>query len=298
MKLESGISAVVLPNGETIAYRKAGSGEQIVMLVHGNMTSSKHWDVLMERLQDEYTIYAPDLRGFGASTYQQPISSLKEFSEDVKQFADALGLQRFSIAGWSTGGGIGMQFAIDYPERVEKLVLIESVGIQGYPILKKDAAGQPVLGEFLTTKEEIAADPVQVAPVLQALQNRDKEFYRALWNLVIYTHKQPEPDHYEEYLEDMLTQRNLVDVDYALATFNISEEHNGVVAGTGEVRKLNAPTLVIQGARDYVVPPAMGEGIAKAVPQAEYVLLPDCGHSPLVDCLDALVNTINSFLKG
>ena len=62
----------------------------------------------------------------------------------------------------------------------------------------------------------------------------NKLYYRTVWNLLIYTHNQPEPDSYEKYLDDMLTQRNFVDVNYALITFNISDEHNGVV---GEVSK-------------------------------------------------------------
>lgn len=57
----------------------------------------------------------------------------------------------------------------------------------------------------------------------------NKLYYRTVWNLLIYTHNQPEPDRYEKYLDDMLTQRNFVDVNYALITFNISDEYNGVV---------------------------------------------------------------------
>ena len=56
----------------------------------------------------------------------------------------------------------------------------------------------------------------------------NKLYYRTVWNLLIYTHNQPEPDWYEKYLDDMLTQRNFVDVNYALITFNISDEHNGL----------------------------------------------------------------------
>jgi 2-hydroxy-6-oxonona-2,4-dienedioate hydrolase len=298
MTLEMAIQSVSLPNGETIAYREAGSGSKVLVLVHGNMTSSKHWDVLVEELQDSYKMYAIDMRGFGFSSYNKPVSSLKDFSEDLKLFADQIGLSSFSLAGWSTGGGVSMQFAADYPEYVENLILVESVGIKGYPIFKKDENGQPIIGEFLTTKEEIAQDPMQVAPVLQALEKRDKETYRTIWNLLIYTHRKPEPEKYEEYLEDMLTQRNLVDVDYSLVMFNISDEFNGVVHGTGEVRRIKAPTLVLQGDRDYVVPQVMGEEIAKAISHSKLVILKDCGHSPLVDSLDELARHIRAFLNN
>jgi 2-hydroxy-6-oxonona-2,4-dienedioate hydrolase len=291
------LKSVELPNGETLGYREGGCGEKVLLLIHGNMTSSKHWEILMEELINNYKIYAVDMRGFGISSYNNEINSLKDFSEDIKLFVDTLELKTFSMAGWSTGGGVVMQFAADYPDYVEKLILVESVGIKGYPMFKKDGKGQPIFTERLTTKEEIAADPIQVVPVLQAYASKNKEFMRTLWNMVIYTHSKPSEDLYEEYLEDMMTQRNLVDVDYALVTFNISKEHNGVVQGTGLVDKIEVPVLVLQGDRDYVVPRQMAEEIAASIgDNAKLVILENCGHSPLIDCLDILVQQIAQFL--
>lgn len=290
------IQYVHLSNGETYAYREAGKGDEILLLVHGNMSSSKHWDMVMDNLQNKYKIYAVDLRGFGFSSYNKEINSLKDFSEDLKLFVDAINIKGFYAAGWSTGGGVVMQFAADYNDYVKKIILVESVGVKGYPMFKKDEKGQPILGQFLKNKQEISEDAIQVAPVLQALKNRDKEFYRGLWNMVIYTQKQPSPDKYEEYLEDMLTQRNLVDVDYALLTFNITDEFNGVTKGTGDVRHIKCPVLILQGEKDYVVPPYMGEEIAKYIPHGDYVVLKDSGHSPLVDCLEVLVDKIVRFI--
>lgn len=297
MTLDVSLQTVTLPNGETISYREAGAGEKVIILIHGNMTSSKHWDVVMERLQDSYKLFAIDLRGFGFSSYNEPIESLRDFSEDLFQFVKQVGIRSFSLVGWSTGGGVSMQFASNYPQFVEQLILIESVGIKGYPILKKDELGQPIAGQFLSSKEEIAKDPIQVLPVLQALKKRDKEFYRMMWNHLIYTQNQPNNEKYDEYIEDMFTQRNLVDVDYALVTFNISNETNGVTNGTGEIYQITAPTLVLQGDRDYVVPQAMGEEIANTIPQAKFVLLRNCGHSPLVDCLEELIQHIKAFIS-
>ncbi|UOY93056.1 alpha/beta hydrolase [Ectobacillus sp. JY-23] len=295
MAVELAVKSIVLSNGETMAYRESGSGNEVIILVHGNMTSSKHWDVVMNELTD-YKVYAVDLRGFGFSTYNNEINSLQDFADDVKLFTDEMGLSSFTLVGWSTGGGVAMQFAATYPEVVKSIVLIESVGISGYPIFKKDENGAPLIGEFLKTKDEIATDPIQVAPVLQALQHKDTNFYRTLWNMVIYTQKQPAPEQYEAYLADMLTQRNLVDVNYSLVTFNISHQHNGVVEGSGAVSNIKAPVLIIQGDRDYVVPMTMAEGIHEAIPHSKLVVLEDCGHSPLVDCLDELVAHIRNFI--
>jgi pimeloyl-ACP methyl ester carboxylesterase len=201
------------------------------------------------------------------------------------------------MTGWSTGGGVIMQFAADYPDYVEKLVLIESVGTKGYPMFKKDTSGQPILTERLVTKAEIAADPVQVLPVLGAYATKNKELMRIIWNAAIYTHNKPEDELYEEYLEDMMTQRNLVDVDHALVHFNISNEHNGVVEGNGLAGKIQAPTLILQGDRDYVVPRQMAEDIAHGLGErGKLVILENCGHCPLIDCMDTLVKNIIEFV--
>ncbi len=291
------LKKVELSNGETLGYRETVEGEKVLLLIHGNMTSSKHWDILIDKLPEEYKVYAIDLRGFGISTYNKSINGLKDFSEDVKLFVDAIGLKKFSVAGWSTGGGVAMQFAADYPELVEKLILIESVGIKGYPMFKKDEKGQPIPGQLLKTREEIAKDPIQVLPILKAYANRDKETLKNIWNMSIYTHNKPTEEKYEEYLNDMLTQRNLVDVDYGLLTFNISDESNGVSDGTGDVYKIKAPTLIIQGDRDVVIPRNIGEEIAKAIgDNGRLEILENCGHSPLIDCLDRLTKLIVDYI--
>ena len=104
------------------------------------MTSSQHWDLVIEKLQDQYHIYALDLRGFGQSTYNQSIDSLQDFADDVKLFIDELKLEKFSLMGWSMGGGVAMQFTANQTF-VEKLILVESVGMKGCPIFKKIRMG-------------------------------------------------------------------------------------------------------------------------------------------------------------
>ena len=129
---------VSLSNGETIAYQEVGrQNAEILVLIHGNMTSSQHFDLVIEKLQDQYHIYALDLRGFGQSTYNKAIDSIQDFAEDVKLFIDQLKLEKFSLMGWSMGGGVAMQFTANHPTFVEKLILVESVGMKGYPIFKR-----------------------------------------------------------------------------------------------------------------------------------------------------------------
>ena len=290
------LKKIELTNNEVYTYREIENDQPKLLLIHGNMTSSQHYDVLIEALKNSFHIIAPDLRGFGGSTYKHEISSLKDFSEDIYLFMNALDIPKANIAGWSTGGGIAMQLAIDHPEYVKKLILIESVGIKGYPIYKKNDQGQPIVEEPLLTKAEIAKDVVQVLPILNAYAQKDKETLKQIWDALIYVNGQPDDSQYRIYLEDMLTQRNLVDVDYALTRFNISEENNGVVDGTGEINNITQETLIFQGTNDLVVPEAMGDGIYEALGDQAKLVKGDWGHSPLIDALDVLKKEITEFI--
>lgn len=290
------LQSILLENGETISYRERAGGEDKLLLIHGNMTSSKHWDLLIDALDERYKLYAIDMRGFGGSSYHQPIDSIQDLTDDVKQFVDILGLETFSLIGWSTGGAVSMQLAIDYQDRITNLILLASASTRGYPFLNVNAAGETFR---LKSKAEIEQDPVKSLPVLKAYETRNKEFLKALWNTVIYTTKQPLENLYDQYIEDMLTQRNLTDIYHALNTFNISDVHNGLVEGTGKAKEIKVPTLVLWGENDLVITEQMTREIIedfKGLPKLVY--LKGCGHSPIIDNLSLLKIEIENFLEA
>ncbi len=114
-----------------IAYLEAGTGSTPIVLVHGNTSSSLFYQNFMLSLAatNPYKIYAPDLRGFG-DTQALPIDAtrgLRDFSDDLGSLTHALGLTSFHLFGWSMGGNVAMQHAIDYPGAVITLTL-ESPG--------------------------------------------------------------------------------------------------------------------------------------------------------------------------
>lgn len=291
------LAKVELSNGETLSYRKREGGDELVLLVHGNMTSSKHWDLLMESMDERFTIYAVDMRGFGESTYNQRITSIKDFSDDIKLFIDVLELKDFTIIGWSTGGNVAMQFCADYQGYSKKLVLFASGSTRGYPFYRSNADGTPDLTKRLATIEQIEQDRVKTIPMQQMYDTKNRDGLKFVWNSAIYTQKQPDEARYEQYVNDMLTQRNLADVYHALNTFNISAVDNEVAKGTNQVKDIRISTFVLYGDRDFVVNGAMtNEIIEDFEGRAQIMKLANCGHSPLVDCLDETKEAIEEFI--
>lgn len=291
------IETVDIPNGETIAYRSREGGDIPVVLVHGNISSSKHWDVVFERLDDRFSLYAPDMRGFGESSYETPIDSLSELAEDLEYFVDAMGLDTFSLWGWSTGAGVAMTVAADLPDRVRRLVLMAPPGTQGLPFYEKDDDLQPT-DTVLTTREELAQDPVAVRPGMEATENNDYEAMREIWEKSIFYGDGPDEERFDAYVREALKQRHYLDICYALVHFNISTDHNGIEPGTGEVEDITAPTLVLRGDHDYVVTREMSEEVAADIEDARFVELIDSGHGPTIDAPEQLFGEVVPFLAG
>ena len=287
------VQTLQLKNGETVAYRQAGTQGDLVVLVHGNMSSSVHFQTTMERLENDHRVYAVDLRGFGDSSYKNELNSLRDFAVDVELWIEALDLKDFNLLGWSTGGGIVLEIAADMPDRVKKLFLLDSVGLKGYPMFRKDEKYQPVLTDLLKTKEDIAKDPVQVLPILAAYANKDKGMLKAIWNAVIYNLNQPNEEDYDHYLDAMLKQRNLVDVDYSLVMFNFTHEASAVAAGSGRIDLVKCPLIIMHGAKDYVVPYAMSVEMKQFFgDRAKLVTFENAGHSVITDDLDLFIQTL------
>lgn len=286
-----------LTNGETLAYREREGGEIPCLFIHGNMTSSIHWDVLLQRMDKKYKLYAIDLRGFGESTYHKPIQSIKDFADDLRLFVDEIGLASFFLMGWSMGGAVAMQFCADHPSYCQKLILLASASTRGYPHLGITADSVEKKYKRLYTLEDIKADESKTIPVQKAYETKDYAWLKALWDQVIYVHTKPSEKRYETYLRDMTTQRNLAEVYHALNHYNLSNEHNGITDGTNQVKDIHIPVLILRGEDDLVVTQEMtNEIIEDFAGKALFRGLAHCGHSPLIDDLDTLVKELEQFI--
>lgn len=286
---------VQLKNGETYAYLEKGQGKPLI-LIHGNLSSSLYYLPLIERLPDNIRVIALDLRGFGDSSYLSRFDSLANLATDVQLLMSELKIEKASIAGWSLGGGVAMEFASRYPKSTDKLILINSTTHKGYPIFKKDKNNAPILTEGYATKDELALDPLQVKPILEAIATENAFFMTYIYDLTIYTHQKPSPEANAIYIKETLKQRCLVDADYALAGLNMSDTPNLYSKGDGSIKQIKADTLMFWGTLDKTVPEYMVLDNLAALPKAKYVKFESCGHSPLVDKPDELAAEILAFI--
>src|SRR3954462_11737253 len=127
-------------HGHRVMYRMAGSGPPVV-LIHGMVNSSRHWEAVASRLADRYTVIAPDLIGHGDSATPRGDYSLGAHATFIRDLLAVIGVDRASIVGHSLGGGVAMQFFYQFPQRTERLVLVSSGGLgRGVSPLLRTAA--------------------------------------------------------------------------------------------------------------------------------------------------------------
>lgn len=289
----------LLPSGETLAYFEQGSGEETLVLIHGNLSSSLYWEPLMKRLPATIRVIAPDLRGFGDSSYVRRFDTLLELAEDVRALLDILTIERFHLVGWSLGGGVAMELAAALGDRVKSLTLLSSTTHKGYPLFQKDENKKPIYGLAYASKDAMAEDPVQVKPVLEALKNNNTALMSWIYDVTIYTGKKPEPDDNNRWIKETMKMRCLVDADWALANLNMSDEQGYYQPGNGRIRKIVAKTLHLWGFLDKTVPEYMLLDNATALKGRSSVVRWDqCGHSPLVDRIDELTQTLFDFIQN
>ena len=277
-----------LNNRETMYYFDTEGSFPVLILIHGNMSSSLFYDSLINKLKSNFRVIAVDMRGFGHSSYINPINSLFDLAEDIKLLISKLNIQRCSLLGWSTGGGVSLCFSILYPEIIHKIILMGSVGLSGFPVYKLGPNGKPSK-ERIKAKSEIFEDKYSKM-FDQALKEKNLKFIDYCFDNSVFSIKKLESKRNESYLNEVILQRNFIDIMYSLSTFNLMDFE--ALKG-----KLKSEILVIHGEFDKVIP------VKEALMLNQYlgnlsnlIIYKNCGHSPFIDCEDILIKDIKSFL--
>ncbi|WP_027128320.1 alpha/beta fold hydrolase [Fusobacterium perfoetens] len=272
---------IVLDNKESIVYREYGTGNEILIFIHGNICSGIFFEPFLNYFnKNKYRILIPDLRGFGESSYLTKINSISDFSDDLNDFFSKLNINNFTLLGWSAGGPICMNYSSSYPMKVKSLILINSVGVNGYPMYDEN-------GKKYISVEEISQEKSQVLPVLNAIKNQDKLFIKNLWNNAIYIYKKPNCQQSEIEVSASLKQRNLPEVYLALSNFNMTS-----------ILFPNIPSLIIFGDSDSIIKKEDIFLTAKYLNTNNIIKILNCGHSPFIDSPNELFKYIDNFIKN
>lgn len=272
-----------LNNGEELAFSQTGQRGPVLVLLHGNLSSSVHFYKLMEDLQEEYQLLAIDMRGFGHSTYHNPVYSLQELAQDILEMLEHLSIPTYSVLGWSTGGGVALEMAALKPETIQQVFLLSSIGIQGYLAPNKSNIAQfSLLPVLIQTNRTMAKWNPALQKVELALQNRDTRILKKIMDPLYQLHPISDEE-YQIYMDAMCQQRNYSDIFINLFTFNMTNRHNGILAGNNRIQLVECPLIIIHGDKDKVVRLDSALLTYQTKKEDSHLYVLDGGHSLLTD---------------
>ena len=267
-------------HGHRAIYRTAGNGPA-VLLIHGMVNSSRHWEAVALRLADSYRVLAPDLIGHGDSATPRGDYSLGAHAASIRDLLATIGVERATVVGHSLGGGVAMQFFYQFPQRTERLVLVSSGGLghEVSPLLR--AAALPGAALIL----RVAARPRLVA-ALDATGARLRARGRSVGIYVqaIARALRPleQPASRRAFLQ---TLRSVIDV------------HGQRVSARDRLYLLgDMPTLVVWGKRDRTIPLEHGLAAAREIPRCRFETLPRAAHFPHLEDPEGLAAMLREFL--
>ena len=251
-------------HGHRVSYRRGGRGPALLLL-HGITNSSQTWEGVAPWLTERFTLIAPDLLGHGESATPRGDYSLGAHASGARDVLTALGIERATVVGHSLGGGIAMQFAYQFPERCERLVLVSSGGLgrEVHPLLR--AAALP------------GAD--YVLPVLTS--GRVVGVGRGLGGLLRRVRLAPGED-VEVLARGFASLSSAGSRQAFLHTVRAVIEPGGQRVSAQDRLELAAllPTLIVWGERDSIIPAAHGAAAHAAMPGSRFEVFPDAGHMP------------------
>jgi len=276
-------SQFVEVNGLAVHYKKSGEGQPVLILLHGFRASTYSWREVIAPLSDYGTVIAYDRPAFGLT--DRPLSGewqgLNPYSYEgnlalLIGLMDALGIDKAYLAGNSAGGTLATLAALEHPERVAGLVLIDAAIYQVGPSSK-------ALQWVLNTPQ---MDRLGVLLSRSLSGSQGDQFLGRAWH---------DPSKItEEIIEGYRKPLQVENWDAALW------EHTRSVTDPGLAERLteiSVPTLVITGDDDRIVPTELSVRLSEEIPVASLMLVENCGHVPQEECPQAVIDAIIAFLQ-
>ncbi len=267
-------------HGRRVIYRVAGSGPPVV-LIHGMLNSSSHWQAVAQSLAGDHTVVAPDLIGHGDSAAPRGDYSLGAHAASIRDLLAAIGMDSASIVGHSLGGGVAMQFFYQFPQRVERLVLISSGGLgrEVSPVLR--TAALPGMSALLS----LTIHPRLLGGLRRAgTRLRDRGVGAGVYLEAIARALRP-LENAEARQAFLHTLRSVIDM------------HGQRVSATDRLGLLESiPTMIVWGERDRTIPIQHGRLAHEAIPHSFFKTLPRAAHFPHLEDPEGLSLLLRDFL--
>lgn len=252
-------------DGIPIHFKQEGAGPMLV-LVHGVGSDLRSWDEIAPALTPHYTVARADLRGHGQSGRMSQCR-IGDFVEDLEGLLQRTGAEEIDLVGFSLGALIAQHFALAYPERLRRLVLISSV-----------AERTPEERERVLARAEIVKKQ-GIAAVIAAAEDR--------WFTDAF--KAANPDRIENRLRELKANDH---ASYAAAYSVFAEADQGLA-----FERIKVPTLIITGENDVGSNPRMARLLHERIAGSELVILPRLKHSVLVEAPDRISSLLLDFFR-
>ena len=269
-------------DGDQVAYRIAGKGP-LLLLVHGMAGSSVTWRYVMPTLAERFTVLAPDLLGQGESDRPRSEYSVGAHADTLRDLLDALEHKRATVVGQSLGGGVAMQLADQFPERCERLVLVDSGG----------------LGREVTRYLRMLTLPgfEYVFPLFCTPRLRDAGNAIATWLGRAGVRSTPARE------EIWRSYASLADAGSRRAFFRSLRDGIDVggqaVSALGRLyRASQLPTLIVWGAKDPFIPVSHAIAAHAAIPGSRREIFEGVGHYPHCEAPERFVEVLIDFIAS
>jgi pimeloyl-ACP methyl ester carboxylesterase len=265
-------------HGRTVSYVEVGAGP-VLLLIHGMGGSSENWRAVIEPLARDHTVIVPDLPGHGQSAPGGGDYSVGGLSAGLRDLLLVLGHERATLVGHSLGGGVAMQFAYQFPEIVERLVLVSSGGLGPEVSLLLRAAALPGAGAF------IAATAPVVRRLGAGLRRAESRGRRPSTDITEVVHGYGLLAARERRAAFLATVRSVI----GIGGQRVSAVDRLYLAEA-------VPVLIVWGARDRLVPAHHGEQAHRDIPGSRLEVFEEAGHLPQLEEPSRFVAVLEQFL--
>jgi pimeloyl-ACP methyl ester carboxylesterase len=260
-------------DGHRIAYNQQGEGSPVV-LIHGIPTSNLLWRKVMPELATTHQVFAPDMLNYGKSDKPADANvSIEAQSRLIVKFMDQLGLQSADIVAHDIGGGVAQLIAVNHPERVRKLVLIDTVCFDSWPI-----------PEFLPLQQAGAEEAMSLAAFLNMMRGFMPQGVR---NKAVMT-----DDVIDLYLAPWSTEAGKKALFRNFRRLN--PEYTQAIAG--ELKHLPHQTLILWAEHDVFQKPTYALELKKTIPHAELIWIKEAGHWLMEEKSEEISGHLSTFL--